>query len=87
MAKPKTPRAPISFKEPRFFTARHRLREDGLTITLPREVAEYLGAATGRIAQLYFIAIDGTIQISADIPTLAIPVSTARADGFVPQKG
>lgn len=88
MATPKRqpkPRVPINFKEPRFYVAPHRVRDDGLTVKLPPEVAGYLGGGVARLTRLYFICIDGTVQISAEVPALAIPVNTASIGGFVPQ--
>ena len=67
----------------KFYAAPVKVDKDFLTIQLPAKVAEYFGLER---PEIYWAAVNGTIQLSGSQPHITIPMMSVLPDNFIPQE-
>lgn len=66
-----------------FFSAPATVEGKFVTIKLPAKAVEYLDLQNGK--NVYWSPVNGVIQISANVPNIAIPIMSVEMGGFLPK--
>lgn len=69
--------------KPKFFTLKPKVSSKEMVCIFPREISDYLNQSKDSPVELYYLLVNGILQISAHKPVATIPM--LRKDEFVPQ--
>ncbi len=70
----------------RVFKAPMEVTRESVTITLPKNVLDYIKADEEK-AEVYWSPVNGVIQISGEQPHMIIPMLSVSDEEFLPQEG
>ncbi len=79
----KAPKKKKIYNSGNFFSAPAKVEGNFVTIKLPAKVAQYLDLKDG--SKVFWSPVNGVVQISANVPSVVIPMMSVATSGFLPK--